>query len=188
MEGYFIEAGYDILKEKGVEHLTVRNIAKRAGYSYATIYNYFNNAEELMWSIGLKVLNELAQILKEYYYDIKQNKKCSELLRLTYIKYIDYYLENENIYQFIFFEQLDVTDFNSQVEKPEPMLFNLQQEIMQKCVDEGLITENKKKISGELLTNSINGLLSLYFSGKENLNKDDLYSKTKKYIDYILSD
>ena len=188
MEGYFIEAGYDILKEKGVEDLTVRNIAKRAGYSYATIYNYFNNAEELMWSIGLKVLNDLAQILEEYYHDIKQNKKCSELLRLTYIKYIDYYLENENIYQFIFFEQLDITDFNSQVEKPEPMLFNLQQEIMQKCVDEDLITENKKKISGELLTNSINGLLSLYFSGKENLNKDDLYSKTKKYIDYILSD
>ncbi|MCF8001497.1 MAG: TetR/AcrR family transcriptional regulator [Halanaerobiales bacterium] len=187
MKSYFIEAGYEILKEKGVEHLTVRNIAKRAGYSYGTIYNYFNDVEELMWSIGLKVLKELNRILEEYYNKIKQDKKCSELLRLTYIKYIDYYLENENIYQFIFFEQLDVTNYNTQVGKPEPMLFDLQQEIMQNCVEEGLITKNEKKISGELLTNSINGLLSLYFSGKENINKDDLYSRTKKYIEYILS-
>lgn len=188
MKSYFIEAGYDILKEKGVEQLTVRNIAKRAGYSYATIYNYFNNVEELMWSIGLKVLEELAQILEDYYHEIRQNKKCSKLLKLTYIKYIDFYLENENIYQFIFFEQLDITDFNFQIDKPEPILFDLQQKIMQQCVEEDLINVNKKRIAGELLTNSINGLLSLYFSGKENINKDELYSRTKKYIDYILSD
>jgi AcrR family transcriptional regulator len=188
MKNYFIEAGYEILREKGVERLTVRNIAKRAGYSYATIYNYFNNVEELMWSIGLKILKELAQIIEEYYNEIKQNKNCSELLRLTYIKYIDYYLENENIYQFIFFEQLDISDSNIQIENPEPILFNLQQEIMQRSVEEGLIDNNKKRISGELLTNSINGLLSIYFSGKENLSKNNLYSRTEKYIEYILSD
>ncbi len=188
MENHFIKAGYEILKEEGIERLTVRNIAKRAGYSYATIYNYFDNAEELMWSIGFKVLNELAQILEEYYNEIKQNKNCSELLRLTYIKYIDYYLENENIYQFIFYEQLDISDSNIQIEKPEPILFNLQQEIMQRCVEEGLIDNNKKRISGELLTNSINGLLSIYFSRKDELSKNDLYLRTEKYIDYILSD
>lgn len=188
MKSYFIEAGYDILKEKGAEQLTVRNIAKRAGYSYATIYNYFNDAEELMWSIGLKVLEELAQILEEYYHEIRQNKNCSELLKLTYIKYIDYYLENENIYQFIFFEELDISVFNTLFEKPETVLFDLQQEIMQRCVEKGLIVKSKKKIAGELLTNSINGLLSLYFSGKENINREGLYSRTNKYIDYILSD
>jgi len=97
-------------------------------------------------------------------------------------------LENENIYQFIFFEQLDISDSNIQIEKPEPILFNLQQEIMQRCVEEGLIDNNKKRISGELLTNSINGLLSIYFSRKDELSKNDLYLRTEKYIDYILSD
>ena len=41
IRGYFIQATKEILKGEGLSALSVRNIADRAGYSYATLYNYF---------------------------------------------------------------------------------------------------------------------------------------------------
>ena len=39
MRDYFIQATREILKGEGIESISVRNIADRAGYSYATLYN-----------------------------------------------------------------------------------------------------------------------------------------------------
>lgn len=184
MKSFFINAGYDILLDEGLESLTVRNIAKKAGYSYATIYNYFKDYDELMWSIGLKAIQEIADYLSKYYKTNKDKKSCDELLRLTYKKYISYFIDNKNVYQFIFFKQF--TDLNLNEKNSFPVLFNLQQEIMKKCVEQGCFKSKDIKLVGDLLTNSINGILSLYFSGKENLSEKDLYIRVDRYIDFLI--
>ena len=43
MRGYFIQATKEIIKGEGIKSVSVRNIADRAGYSYATLYNYFKD-------------------------------------------------------------------------------------------------------------------------------------------------
>jgi len=48
MKKYFVAAVHIILIDQGMNKFTVRNIAKIAGYSYATIYNCFNNFDELI--------------------------------------------------------------------------------------------------------------------------------------------
>jgi hypothetical protein len=188
MKKYFVEAAYNILVEQGMDNLTVRNIAKKAGYSYATIYNYFNNFDELLWAVGVKVLNNLSDMLEEHYKNEKEKLKGVKLLNSVYKKYIDFFLENENLYHFIFFKNIKTIDLRDIKKDPPPNLFNLQQTIMQTFVSEGLIKEKNKKITGELLTNSINGLLSLYFSGKEGLSKRELHLKAKQYVEYLISD
>lgn len=188
MKNYFIEAGYSILLEQGAAQLTVRNIAKKAGYSYATIYNYFNNFDELMWAIGVKVLDILADTLKEHYKKVKTKLDDKEVLKSVYTKYIDYFLENENLYHFIFFKNIiNIEDIEQKNKTQPPVLYKLQQEIMENCIKKGAIKKADIVIAGDLLTNSINGLLSLYFSGKENISKKVLYLKAEKYIDYIIS-
>jgi AcrR family transcriptional regulator len=184
MKSFFINAGYDILLNEDLDNLTVRNIAKKAGYSYATIYNYFKDNNELMWSIGFKAVLEIADHLSKYYKANKNEKKGDELLKSTYKKYISYFLENKNVYQFIFFKQFN--DISLDEKNSPPVLFNLQQEMMEKCVDEGFLKLKDINLVGDLLTNSINGVLSLYFSGKENITEKDLYIKVDRYIDFLL--
>ena len=188
MKKYFVEAAYNILIEQGMDKLTVRNIAKRAGYSYATIYNYFNNFDELLWAVGVEVLHNLSDTLEKHYKNEKEKLKGVQLLNSVYRKYIDFFLENENLYHFIFFKNIKTIDLKDIKNDPPPNLFNLQQTIMQTFVSEGLIKEENKEITGELLTNSINGLLSLYFSGKEGLSKTELHLKAKQYVEYLISD
>ena len=48
MRGYFIQAAKEILKGEGLESMSVRNIADQAGYSYATLYNYFKDVKDLI--------------------------------------------------------------------------------------------------------------------------------------------
>ena len=184
MKSFFINAGYDILLEDGLNNLTVRKIAKKAGYSYATIYNYFKDYDDLMWNIGLKAINEIADYLTKYYNKNRDQKSCEDLLRLTYKKYISYFIEHENIYQFIFFKQFN--DINLDEKDNPPVLFNLQQDIMKKCVDQGCFKKDDIVIVGDLLTNSINGILSLYYSGKEKLTEKEIYIKVDSYIDFLI--
>lgn len=45
---YFLDAAKDIIKAEGVANLTTKKIGEKAAYSYASIYNYFENFNELV--------------------------------------------------------------------------------------------------------------------------------------------
>ncbi|SHI80755.1 TetR/AcrR family transcriptional regulator [Lutispora thermophila] len=64
MMGYFIDAAKKIIDEKGIEALSVREVADIAGYNSATLYNYFEDLEHLTFYASLSYL-------KDYIYDLK---------------------------------------------------------------------------------------------------------------------
>lgn len=53
---YFVEATVDIIDQEGIEHVTIRKIADRAGYNSATIYNYFTDITHLIFFASMKML------------------------------------------------------------------------------------------------------------------------------------
>lgn len=46
---YFIEAAEKLIRQNGIENLSIRKIATEAGYNSATIYNYFNETAYNVW-------------------------------------------------------------------------------------------------------------------------------------------
>ncbi len=48
MKNYFRTAAMEIIKAEGIEAASARTIAERAGYSYATIYNYYKDIKDLL--------------------------------------------------------------------------------------------------------------------------------------------
>lgn len=64
MKGYFIEASKDILKGEGLKSISVRNIAERAGYSYATLYNYFSDVKDLIFECVVDFQEECESFIK----------------------------------------------------------------------------------------------------------------------------
>lgn len=45
---YFLDAAKEIIRAEGVGNLTTKKIAEKAAYSYASIYNYFENFNDLV--------------------------------------------------------------------------------------------------------------------------------------------
>lgn len=55
---YFVDATVEIIEQKGIENVTIREIATKAGYNSATIYNYFREVSHLIFFAALKYLNK----------------------------------------------------------------------------------------------------------------------------------
>lgn len=68
---YFIEATQELILKEGLENLSIKKIAEKAGYNSATIYNYFENLEVL-------ILYASINYLKDYLNDLKNNNSRYE--------------------------------------------------------------------------------------------------------------
>ncbi len=55
---YFIEATEEIIKKEGMNNVTIRNVADLAGYTSATLYNYFENLSHLIFLANMHYLEE----------------------------------------------------------------------------------------------------------------------------------
>ena len=53
MRQYFIDAAKEIIKGEGLKCISTRNVSDRAGYSYATMYNYFKNINDLIYETSM---------------------------------------------------------------------------------------------------------------------------------------
>nr|WP_312579962.1 TetR/AcrR family transcriptional regulator [Sedimentibacter sp.] len=55
---YFVEATSKIIEEEGIEKVTIRGVADIAGYNSATLYNYFEDLDHLIFFASMKYLRE----------------------------------------------------------------------------------------------------------------------------------
>ena len=58
-----IEATTEIVEQDGLEGLSAREIAKRVNYSPGTLYNVFENLDDLLLIIEARLLDRLAERL-----------------------------------------------------------------------------------------------------------------------------
>ena len=64
--GYFINAALEIIEEEGIDSLSIRKTAEKAGYNSATLYHYFSDFEELRIFSAMKYLDQYAKDLPAY--------------------------------------------------------------------------------------------------------------------------
>lgn len=55
---YFIEATMQLIKDEGIKAVTIRKVANLAGYTSATLYNYFDNLSHLIFLANMHYLEE----------------------------------------------------------------------------------------------------------------------------------
>lgn len=97
---YFIEATQELILEDGIENLSIKKIAEKAGYNSATIYNYFENLEELILYASINYLKKYLQELKG---EILPNMKAVEIYRIVYKIFTRHSFEQPEIFYTLFF-------------------------------------------------------------------------------------
>ena len=97
---YFIEATQDLILNKGIENLSIKKIADKAGYNTATIYNYFEDLEELILYSSIDYLKIYLKDLKS---EINSNMKAIEMYETIYKVFVHHSFEKPEIFHTLFF-------------------------------------------------------------------------------------
>lgn len=98
---YFITSAKEILSSEGLGAATARNIAAKAGFSYATIYQYFKDTRNLLFICAQEFLKESENfILQNSNTKLKGEEKLINLSEL----YLKYFIQYPGIYELLFVE------------------------------------------------------------------------------------
>lgn len=114
-----------LFEAKGIENVSMDEIAKKAGYSKATLYVYFQNKEEI---VGYLVLNSMST-LKEY---ISSALACEKSFYEKYLNICQAMVLYETEYPFYFSLVLDYINIDfeqSHCEVSERETFRVGEEI-----------------------------------------------------------
>jgi len=97
---YFIEATQELILDEGLEKLSIKKIAEKAGYNSATIYNYFENLEVLILYASINYLKDYLNDLKN---KITADMKAIEVYETVYRIFTKHSFEQPEIFHTLFF-------------------------------------------------------------------------------------
>ena len=99
----FIDIAKEMILKEGIQSVSVRKIADEAGYSYATIYNYFDDLSALLWAVKKDMIQDLIEWMKDI------NISDLDGIKNVFHRYIEYYITYPNVFKFFYFYTLDVS-------------------------------------------------------------------------------
>lgn len=199
MMSYFISATNEIIKNEGLEAVTIRKVAAKAGYNSATLYNYFDNLKHLIFFSSICHLSDYAKELPSY---LKQAKNPLDECLKVWECFSKHSYTNPTVYELIFFggfssktvnnsikTYYDIfsDEINEDVKDYMPMLLedNLYERdyiSLKKALSGTNITEDDIRSINEMNILIYRGLMSDMKINVTNISIDDAVKKTLKYI------
>jgi len=201
---YFVDATVEIIDQKGIENVTIREIANRAGYNSATLYNYFQEVSHLIFFAALKYLNKFIETLPIY---MEKGENHKERYLLSWECFCKYSFEEPDIYYAIFLADLG--------EKPDELLdyyysvyqsglfgevtediriliteynFSIRsRRALDKSVQEGNLSREEANTINERTLLVWQGMLITILNNRRHLNVEEATNKTMKHIKEIVN-
>lgn len=184
MREYFIQATKSILKGEGLKSLSVRNIADQAGYSYATLYNYFKDVNDLVFLCVEDFQEECGEFVANQTKNIPEGK---ERLKASVLGYINYFVEYPGIFDLFYLAK--VGDFGNK-QPTINLIGNSLDQICEPgwdyCLSHNLINPEQAERIKPQLRFMVIGLLLFYLNRRKPESYSDFISQVKIQVDYAL--
>ncbi|MFH1079312.1 MAG: TetR/AcrR family transcriptional regulator [Pseudomonadota bacterium] len=167
-----LNAARKLFFEKGFKYVTVENIAKRSELSKGSIYLYFRSKEEIYTHI---LLSDIEKFNKKSAHLFQDNKSAAELILEFACIYIDFFLNDRELFRIMMTFMLHTEDMNlaESVNEHIVEVTNNTIKIIETILQRGIIqSEFPADINVRQCRNAIwgflNGVISLHlFTGKD---------------------
>ena len=162
MKAYFIQATKDILKGEGLKSVSVRNVAEKAGYSYATMYNYFVDVNELIFLCVKDFHEECKQFVLDR---TKKKQKGIPKIKELVMAYIGYFVEYPGIFDLFYLAK--VGDFGNKEDTINLIgssLDNICEKEWNYCLSRKVVQPEHLDLIKSQLRYTVIGLLLLYLN------------------------
>jgi AcrR family transcriptional regulator len=185
MRGYFIEATREILKGEGLKSVNVRAVAERAGYSYATMYNYFKDIKELVFICVQGFQEECeAQVTAA----AVKHKHGRDRIRAIMKSYMGYFVQYPGVFELFFLEKMSTISGKQPVSE---LIYNFTDRLCaddwQYCIDHKTYTPAKVAILKRELNAMAAGMLLFYLNRMHPGSYKEFTEQVEEQLDHLLS-
>ena len=194
----FVNAAAQIIDENGIEAVTIRKVAKIAGYNSATIYNYFDNRNQLIFFAAIKFISDYVQALPDY---VDQSDDTLERFLLNWECFCKYSFRKPQIYYSIFTADIGERPedlmkvyfslffflFGHPSEDLIPMLLETDLSkraaiALEPCIREGYFSEEEASQIDEMLILIYHGMMTLLINNRVDYSVEEAVETTMRYI------
>jgi len=159
MRSYFIQSAKQILKGEGLRGISVRNIADDAGYSYATLYNYFKDLNEVIFECVKDFQQECAQYVKEQAADAERGIEKIKTITWSYAKF---FIQYPGIFELFFLEHIHAPQ--KDMETIYSFLSRLCGDEWGFCVEQGMFLKEEAETRMHAMNSMVTGMLVFYLN------------------------
>jgi hypothetical protein len=136
-----------------------------------------------LWYTVPEYLDEVNNLINQSYIP---DSSSIHIIKSGYIAFTKYFLQNPNIYRFLYLTELTEPPDEVAAKIVRPALSENRDKVLNRCSEEGFIDKKDVPVIGDLLTATVHGLIFLYFTGKMDVSEQELLDKITTGIEYIL--
>jgi len=182
-----LKAARKLFFERGFKSVTVDLIAAKAEVSKGSIYLYFDSKEEIYTQILISANIERHKEIENF---ARQEGTTSELL-LKYARvYVDFFLENNELFRILMTFMLHAENMNLTEEQNTQLIHTTNEnirtisEILQKGVDTGEFSDRIDIRQGQnAIWGLLNGIISLYiYSGAPEKRSERIHTTVQESL------
>lgn len=196
---YFLDAASELIDEKGLHQITIREIADRAGYTSSTVYNYFRDLSHLKFFAVMRYTNNYFKELPLY---MEKGTNTVDKWLYSWECFCKHSFQYPEIYSLLYVENIGnvpealVKDYY-QIYAHE--LINLSEEVqsivsqhniatrsslyIQKAKDEGFFEEKDIEYIADITMLIWTGMLTNKINLRRETNDEDITKQTMHYIE-----
>lgn len=140
-----IKGAVTLFKEKGFHRTTTREIAKAAGFSIGTLYEYIRTKEDILYLVCDFIYDEVQEKLQK---EIEQSDGTLESLKLT-IAYFYKVMDDMQDEVLVMYQEVKALtkDALPYVLNKELRMVGMFEKVITKCVENGELSLTDKQIS-----------------------------------------
>ncbi|MDL2227282.1 TetR/AcrR family transcriptional regulator [Odoribacter sp. OttesenSCG-928-L07] len=181
---YFIDSTVNLLKTEGLRSVNVRSVADNAGYSFASLYNYFKDLNELIFESVKVFVEECNDFISERVENSIQGK---ERIRDISVLYVKYFLEYPGAYELFFLERMGNIGNKEQIcDLIYNSLNDLCKDDFAYCVKKKVFSAEQAEVLKKQLNYCVAGMLLFYHNRHNPKDYKEFITTVTEQINQVL--
>ena len=184
MKNYFIQATKEILKGEGLRAVSVRNVADKAGYSYATLYNYFKDIKDLIFECVKDFQEEGEEFVTA---EVRTSTHGMEKIKSITKAYMKYFIQYPGIFELFYIEKtINLVNKQPTIDLINTFLDRLCTEEWEYLIKNKILKKKDADIIKSKLRYLVPGILLLYLTRGNPATYKEFINITNEQLDDII--
>lgn len=164
LKNALIKAGVEILSKEGIEGLSLRKVAQRAGVSHSAPYSHFPDKQSLIAAISTEGFHQLYKELDAVISAHPKNAK--QQLQESAAAYLQFALHHTDTFKIMFSGVLEKEKEYPAFVEISHMTFQRVVDVVKACQEAGLLHSTATELMAVSVWGQVHGIISLALEGQ----------------------